>query len=139
MLPEKSRVKKIIVTVSLLFIVHFSKAQSDVETVLRNMDLHQYLGKPIDTLLAYIPASYDSLHVTSSDPMYMGAGLIIEYVASDIMIHVEIRGANYITRPNPNHLPPEQAWPLPLLRKENVGEITVYKSINNIINTAAMF
>ncbi|HRD43894.1 MAG TPA: hypothetical protein PLN30_09065, partial [Ferruginibacter sp.] len=47
--------------------------QPPLEQQLISMDLNLFLNKPIDTLLAYLPHT-DSIFVTSTEPIYRGAG-----------------------------------------------------------------
>ena len=112
--------------------------QPPLEQQLISLDLNFFLNKPIDTLLAYIPHS-DSIFVSSTEPIYRGAGLIIEYNQTPFLwIYINIYEPQYITAISPNYLNPENAWPFSLLKKEKIGRILIYKYATTLINEASI-
>ncbi len=51
---------RLLLAIFILLLSHHLKAQSQLETQLRNLSLESYLNKPIDTLLAHISGGYDT-------------------------------------------------------------------------------
>lgn len=112
--------------------------QPPLEQQLISMDLNLFLNKPIDTLLAYLPHT-DSIFVTSTEPIYRGAGLIIEYYQTPFLwLYINIYEPQHITAFSHNYLNPENAWPVSLVKKEKIGRILIYKDSNTLINQASL-
>ncbi|MBX2889022.1 MAG: hypothetical protein KF829_10290 [Ferruginibacter sp.] len=118
-----------------------TKAQSNLESLLTNINLNQYLDKPIDTLLAHIPYT-DSISVHGSEPVTRGAMLVVVYDSIPYMwLDIKIYEPQFINPNSFNWYQPEIAWPLSLLRKEKIWQITVYKADLNkvsVINFAEL-
>ena len=119
----------------------YTHAQATLETQLRNFPITKYLNKPIDTLIANLPAGYDtSFIVGSNGNINRAASLQINY-NPDCKFWIDI----FITTPqfvNPfkkTRTSPEIAWPIALLRKEKVGSVTIYTGAYEIINEADIY
>ncbi|MBK8712850.1 MAG: hypothetical protein IPL97_13445 [Niastella sp.] len=135
--------KKLSSILVVLFALAFneSRAQSSLDSQLRNFPIADYLNKPIDTLIAHLPAGYDtSFDIGSSGNINRGASLQINYPPNNqFWIDIFITDAQYITINKSLNTRPEDAWPLALLRKEKVGSITIYTGAYEIINEADIY
>lgn len=75
----------------LLFVTTSAAAQSGLELQLRNFPIAAYLNKPIDTLIANLPAGYDTaFKISSAGCLNSGASLQINYPKYQFWIVVEI-------------------------------------------------
>lgn len=138
----KRRIYQIIIAFFALSTIIFpSKAQSGLNDSLLLINLSYYINKPIDSLIANLPPSYDSLIVGPDETMFNGAKLVINYSnhtprqALGFIITVWPNTHNYINRKNSQNLPFAEAWPITLLRKENVGQVEIIGPSGTIINS----
>ena len=134
--------KKLSSILVVLFALAFneSRAQSSLDSQLRNFPIADYLNKPIDTLIAHLPAGYDtSFDIGSSGNINRGATLQINYPNYEFWVYIHITDAQYITVQKELLTPAATAWPLALLRKEKVGSITIYTGAYEIINEADIY
>ena len=136
--------KMLILSAVILFTLFFksTKAQSTLETKLRNFPISSYLNKPIDTLLAHLPTGFDTAYeVGPTCNINKGATLQVNYSPNyRFWVIINITDAQYITvNKNTRNIPYKVAWPLALLRKEKVGSITIYTGDYNIINEADIY
>lgn len=101
----------------LLFSVLCLNAKSQtLKDSLLNIDLYYYLNKPIDSLLAVIPQSYDSIYTSASSSLFVGATVLVSY--DDFTIKIFPSTHSYFIPLNNPYQPPSIAWPLQLVRKE---------------------
>ena len=134
--------KKKIFIICISFFINFyvSSAQKldslMLDSLLRNFPLINFINKPIDTLLAHLPAGFDTTFIIGSNGnTNRGASLQINYPPNNAYwIDIFITNAQYITVNKQLSTPPEVAWPLNLLRKEKIGLIRVYTGAYEIIN-----
>jgi hypothetical protein len=136
--------KKVLFIFALIIPTVFCKAQSqpNLYQQLQNFPLQNYLNKPIDTLLAHLPAGYDTAFVIgSAGSLNVGATLQVNYMPNyQFWVYISITDAQYITvRRNFMVYKPAEAWPLALLRKEKIGSVTVYTGGYEIINKASIY
>ena len=136
--------KKLLLVFTLTIVSFFFKAQSQptLYTLLQNFPLQDYLNKPIDTLLAHLPAGYDTaFYIGSAGSVNMGATLQVNYMPNyQFWIDISITDAQYITvRKNFMLGRPEVLWPLYLLRKEKVGSITIFYGAYQILKEVSIF
>jgi hypothetical protein len=107
-----------------------------LNTQLQNFPVADYLNKPIDTLIANLPAGYDTAFIIlSGKTLNYGASLEINYPPNDqFWLMIDITDAQYITvHKDFTQGPPEVLWPFSLLRKEKVGRIRIYTGQGVII------
>jgi hypothetical protein len=125
----------------LIFVSVRLVAQTTLETQLRNFPITKYLNKPIDTLIANLPAGYDTaFEIGSTSSINKGASLQINYPNCQYWVYINITDAKYITvNKNTRNISYAQAWPLSLLRKEKVGSVTIYTGAYEIINEADIY
>lgn len=114
-------------------------AQANLHDSLVNINLANYVGKPIDSILANLPASYDSLKIGPALTVTQGAKIVLIYnlVNSQHSFIVTISPCtnNFITKLNSQNLPFSQAWPLYLLKKETLGSVEIMAPDGSIINS----
>jgi hypothetical protein len=123
-------------------LIYRAQAQSTLYTQLQNFPLQNYLNKPIDTLLANLPAGYDTAFVIgSAGSLNVGATLQVNYMPNyQFWIDIGITDAQHITvRKNFMLGSPAVLWPLSLLRKEKVGSITIFTGAYQILKEATIY
>jgi hypothetical protein len=125
--------KIIIISILTTMISLTSIAQSSIQSQLSNLDLSLSYNKPIDSLIARIPAGYSQLIVRGGSNMFLAGGLIVSY-PDDINIDITAHNFQFVTLKNINFLPSALAWPVNLMRKEKIKSIIIYKNWN-IINS----
>ncbi len=125
----------------LIFVSLRLKAQTTLETQLRNFPITKYLNKPIDTLLTNLPLGYDtSFIVGSNGNINRAASLQINYPPNcQFWIDIFITTPQFVKPYKNTKIRPEIAWPLSLLRKEKVGSVTIYTGAYEIINEADIY
>jgi hypothetical protein len=130
-----------IVNCLVFFALHQAKAQTTLETQLRNFAITKYLNKPIDTLLTNLPLGYDtSFIVGSNGNINRAASLQINYPPNcQFWIDIFITTPQFVKPYKNTKIRSEIAWPLSLLRKEKVGSVTIYSGAYEIINEADIY
>ena len=134
--------KKSLLLTFTLVVSNFIQAQANLETQLRNFPINNYLRKPIDTLLAYLPAGYDTtFEICPTGNINRGAALQINYQPNyKFKVYINITDAQYISvQRDFRFTRSEVAWPIALLRKEKIGSVTIYKFPLEIINEADIY
>jgi hypothetical protein len=139
--------KKIALIILTFQIVNIASAQlqSSTETRLRNFPIANYLGKPIDTLLAHLPYGYDTVFtIGPSSNINKGASLQIDYSnypGYPFSMHIHIYDAQFITVNRDFRLIPlaKDAWPLALLRKEKIACIEIYTVNYETLNEGCIY
>lgn len=118
-----------------------SQTTSTLYTQLQNFPIENYLNKPIDTLLAHLPAGYDTaFYIGSAGSLIRGATLQVNYMPNyQFWIDISIIDAQYITVKRNLYIPADIAWPLSLLRKEKVGSITIFTGAYQILKEARIY
>ncbi len=133
--------KSLILLFALITINFATNAQSSLNDSLASINLPYYINKSIGSLIANLPPSYDSLKVGPDETMFYGARLIVNYSsrvpgqALGFIVTIWPNTHNYINRKNPQNLPFAEAWPIALLRKENIGQVEIIGCAGNIINS----
>jgi hypothetical protein len=139
---KSKKTNKSLLLFILSIMVYTSEAQSGLNDSLVSINLSHYINKPIDSLIVNLPRSHDSLIVGPDETMFNGARLIINYSSRvqgqtlGYIITIWPNTRNFITRKNPQNLPFAEAWPLELLKKENIGQVEIIGPSGNIINSA---
>jgi hypothetical protein len=115
--------KKLTLIIStLIFLQLSSKAQDSLAAndplvlQIQNLNLNGFTGKPVDSLLSYLPAGY-TLAIQGSVVLKKAGYLLVEY-APYTYIYIAVRT---FTHMNPNLSPtgnPTQNWDINLFRKE---------------------
>lgn len=118
----------------LISIIDNANAQRSLEKSLSTFDLNSWLGKPMDSLIAVLPAGYTEMIVTSGGNIFQAGGVIIVY-SKKISVDISIASFDFVTRNNVNRTAPAIAWPLELMRKETVGRIIIYNNWE-VLNSA---
>jgi hypothetical protein len=119
---------KILIVAGLSFgIMNNTIAQTSIQSQLTNLNLAALLNKPIDSLIAVIPAGYTEIMVTSGCNAFLAGGIVITY-PNNFCIDISAKDFQFVTRHNVNHLQPAIAWPVNLMRKEKIGSVTIYKN-----------
>ena len=134
--------KVTIILIVLMSSIQFeAKSQTSLLSQLQNFPLANYLNKPIDTLLANLPAGYDTaFFITSGGHIQFGASLQVNYMPNfKFWVYIEITNPQYITVKRTSAIPAEVAWPLHLLRKEKVGRVTIFRLDYQVINEASIW
>lgn len=136
--------KKTTIIIMLLAVSLFCKAQitNTLYTQLQNFPIENYLNKPIDTLLAHLPAGYDTaFYIGSAGSLNVGATLQVNYMPNyQFWIDIGITDAQFITvRKNFMLGTPDILWPLNLLRKEKIGSITIFYGAYQILKEADIY
>ncbi|MBX2889019.1 MAG: hypothetical protein KF829_10275 [Ferruginibacter sp.] len=131
--------KRILFLITLFATLQNAKAQT-LEQQLQNFPLTDYFNRPIDTLIAHLPAGYDSAFIILPGKyVYLGARLQINY-GTAYWVDIGIINPQYITLFRDSlSIPCDVAWPLSLLRKEKVGRISIYKDDWTIIKEGNIF
>lgn len=128
---KKYIIKKLTIGILLIGIMNTTKAQSSIQTQLTSLNLTSLLNKPIDSLIAIIPAGYTEITVTSGCNVFLAGGVIISY-PNNFSIDISAKDFQFVTRSNINRLQPALAWPVNLMRKEKIGSVKIYKNWNVI-------
>jgi hypothetical protein len=113
-----------------------------LSTQLHNFPVADYLNKPIDTLIAHLPAGYDTAFIIlSGKTLNHGASLEINYPPNDqFWLEIDIADAQYITvQKDFTQGRPEVLWPFSLLRKEKIGRIRIHTGQGVIIKDSDNF
>ncbi len=112
-----------------------------LETQLRNFPIATYLNQPIDTLIAHLPAGYDTaIKISSAGNLNSGASLQINYPNYQFWVDIDITDPQFITvKQNFASGPPHVLWPFSLLRKEKVGRVRIFTGAYVIINEDDVF
>ena len=133
--------RKIAFLLFFIFIAKSSTIAQNLDSLLRNFPISNYLNKPIDSLIAHLPGGFDTTFIVGSNGnINRGASLQINYPPNNAYwIHVFITDAHYITIQKNLTTDPKTAWPVNLLRKEKIGSITIYTSGYKIINEADIY
>jgi hypothetical protein len=135
--------KKISIILTLLFcsIQFVAKSQTSLRVQLQNFPLTNYLNKPIDSLLANLPAGYDTaFFITCAGHIQKGASLQVNYMPDfKFWVYIEITNPQYITVKRTTAIPAEVAWPLHLLRKEKIGRVTIFTEDYRVVNEACIY
>lgn len=97
---------------------------------LLSINYNYYLGKPIDSLLAVIPQSYDRMFTASGSSMFVGATIVVSYGSRDLWLYIWPSTNNYFIRPRQPGLTIEQTWPLNNVRKELLESIEISSSVS---------
>lgn len=97
---------------------------------LLSINYNYYLGKPIDSLLAVIPQSYDRMFTASGSSMFVGAKIVVSYQSRDLWLYIWPSTNTYFIRPRQPGLTISQTWPLNNVRRELLGSIEVSNSIS---------
>lgn len=126
-------------TVSFIIILFFAtnaRAQSALEVQLRGFPIVNFLNKPVDTLIAHLPAGFDTTYIVGdAGNTNRGASLQINYPPNyQFWVHVFITDPQFITVNKSATTTAAAAWPVSLLRKEKIGRITIYTGAYQIIN-----
>jgi hypothetical protein len=135
-----SIMKKITLITVLFISTKFCYSQS-LLSKLQNFPLANYLNKPIDSLLANLPAGYDTtFYIGSSSSVYIGATLQVNYMPNfKFWVYIKITDPQFITvHKNNLTTSDEVAWPLHLLRKEKIGSITIFRGAYQVLNEASL-
>jgi hypothetical protein len=132
----KQKITTILILLSLYFTPDILKAQTSLDDSLRNINLMYFVNKPIDSLLAKLPQSYNSIKTgPGGKSMFEGASVKIIFNQPFFLITIYSKTFNYINRFNPQNLSLiDQAWPLFLLRKELIAEVEIMGPTGAIIN-----
>lgn len=67
----------------LLSVLYLNAKSQTLKDSLLNIDLHYYLNKPIDSLLAVLSQSYDSIYTRAGGSTFIGATIILRYSNPD--------------------------------------------------------
>lgn len=128
--------KAILIFIFLAAINTKSANAQTLDSLLRNFPIADYLNKPIDSLIAHLPAGFDTAFIIGSNGnTNRGASLQINYPPNNAYwIDIFITDAQFITINKQLSTRPEVAWPLSLLRKEKIGCVTIYTGAYEIIN-----
>src|SRR5690606_2722249 len=100
----------------LLSVLYLNAKSQTLKDSLLNINLEYYLNKPIDSLLAAIPQSYDSIYTSASSSLFVGATILVSY--EDFTIKIFPSTHSYFIPLNHSYQPANIAWPLQLVRKE---------------------
>jgi hypothetical protein len=121
----KNSMRKKTLSIVILLVISFSpksiKAQTSLQDSLVNINLANYIGKPIDSILTKLPSSYDTLKIGPALTVTQGAKILISYNQLSYTVTLVPITSNFITKLNRYNLPFNQAWPLNLLKQENFG------------------
>ena len=90
---------------------------------LLNINLDYYLNKPIDSLLAVLPPSYDSIYTGAGSSFFVGATVIVSY--EDFTVKIFPSTHSYFNPLNHPYQPANIAWPLHLVRKELMFSVVI--------------
>lgn len=104
----------------------FNAKSQTLKDSLLNIDLYYYLNKPIDSLLAVLPQSYDSIYTRAGGSTFVGATIILRYSNPDTWVYIYPGTHDFFTPLNSPYRPPHIAWPLHLVRKEKAWRIIIW-------------
>jgi hypothetical protein len=135
-----SKMKKIVILLTLFFGTKFCNAQTSLLSQLQKFPLVSYLNKPIDSLLVHLPAGFDTaFFISGSGNINIGATLQVNYMPNfKFWIDISITDPQFITIKRNLNTPSEIAWPLHLLRKEKIGSITIFRGAYQVLNEASL-
>lgn len=134
----KKNIIIILVFIASAFLPKHLNAQTSLNDTLVGLDLMYYLDKPIDSILAKLPHSYDTLKILPALTVTQGAKIVLIYNPiinqHSYIVSIYPNTRNFITVLNSQSLPFSQAWPLNLLKQEKIGYIEIMGPNGTIIN-----
>lgn len=102
-----------------------------VPTYLGSLNLEAFKGKPVDTILAKIPAGYISMNIYGGDNPKRAAKLLVVY-ANHVVAEIHVRKFHFM-----NPWSDTMSWDMALFKKEKVYRIIIYSGsdcINGCLN-----
>ncbi len=103
------------------------KEKSDVNDTtlayLLSLDLEYYKGKPIDSLLAVLPANYSDRRIGGWDNAFYARLLYVRYPDSSMVVII-VKDFTHLTQ----RYSREMNWDFNLFRKETIFCIEIYKT-----------
>lgn len=105
-------------------------------TILTSFNLPYYNGKPVDTLLAYLPVGVVELKITGWHSSRRAEILHVVY-PNNIVVEIHVKNFQYMNPTWVNTSTPTQNWSVALFRKESIAYSVVFngsKCINGCAN-----
>ncbi len=112
----------------------------ELTTFLKDLDLASYYGKPVDTLMAAIPANFYNLKVygggISKSTIFYASEMPVYFTpltTSGPSMVVYVREFTHLTRYSST-----RTWDVNLFRKEKIFKVSIYDSRGQCINGNCM-
>lgn len=90
------------------------------------INLSQYIGKPVDSLLAHLPAGYTSLQIGGWRSQRLAEVLYILY-PNNISVGIHVRNFQFMNPQLVNTPNPTENWNITLFKKETISFSIIFK------------
>jgi hypothetical protein len=88
-----------------------------VITQIQSLDFSHFAGKPVDSLLAYLPKGYIEMRIQPSIVLKRAAYLVIKYTP-DTYVYIAVRSFSFMNPEFSTTGSPTQNWDINLFKKE---------------------
>ena len=96
-----------------------ARASDSLEAKLSAMDLCAYEGKPVDSLLAHLPAGYIAMQIGGWRSQRLAEVLYVIYPGK-VYVGIHVRDFQFMNPHLVNTSNPKQNWDINLFRKEKI-------------------
>lgn len=87
---------------------------------IQSLDFSHFVGKPVDSLLAYLPAGYIDMRIQPSIVLKRAAYLVVKYTR-DTYVYITVRSFSFMNPEFSATGSPTQNWDTNLFRKEAIS------------------
>ncbi len=102
-------------------LVVLAQTPDSIANKLIAMDETAFIGKPLDSIIAYLPAGYDQLKIISGGHQYTARYLRLRYPGK-VYIELHVREFQFM-----NPVDRNRVWNINLMRKEKLFKTVIYK------------
>ena len=100
-----------------------------IKNQLSAINLSQYNGLPVDSLIAHLPSGYTELKITGWRSIRIAEILYVIY-PNNIEVAIHVRNFQYMNPRLANTSTPKQNWIVPLFRKEPIAFTVMFDGTN---------
>ena len=104
-----------------------SRTDTTLIAQLAAINLIQYQGQPVDTLLAHLPSGYIALKIGGWRSQRLAEVLYVIY-PNKISVGIHVRDFQYMNPRLVDSPNPKQNWSIPLFRKEAITYTIIYNN-----------
>lgn len=115
-----------IVTITLISTLQKTSAQTSDTTLnaLLAIDENQFIGKPVDSIMAALPSGYIQIKIFAGGHQYTARKIGVMY-PNRVWVELHVREFTHMNPRNDN-----KAWDIALMRKEKLYKTVIYKSVD---------
>lgn len=100
--------------------LHCQSTDSRVNALMAINESH-YIGKPLDSIIAVLPAGYIEMKIIASTHRYTARKIRVKY-ANEVWIELHVREFTHMNPRDENRI-----WNITLMRKEKLYKTVIYK------------